>query len=277
MRDRRSAARGPDARLPRAARGEPPGQHPDSSLFDRLAGVAHRLRAARSDDARLPQHHAARVLRRRPRAARPVCASRTARADGLPPRACDLALGDSEFNRQELEALGFRADRRAAGRARLLASRRRARTTCSPRQFDDDWTNILFVGRVIPNKRIEDLIRFFHAYKTRIQSALAPADRRVVRRLRDVSARCCSSSSPAELPDVHFTGHVTDEELSGVLRRRRSLPVRERARRLLRAAGRGVLQAGAGRGLCRDGRAGDDGRRRRAVSDAQDPRRRWRR
>ena len=31
--------------------------------------------------------------------------------------------------------------------------------------FDDDWVNLLFVGRIIPNKRIEDVIRWFHAYK----------------------------------------------------------------------------------------------------------------
>ena len=33
--------------------------------------------------------------------------------------------------------------------------------------FDDGWVNLLFVGRVIPNKKLEDVIRFFHAYKTR--------------------------------------------------------------------------------------------------------------
>ena len=32
--------------------------------------------------------------------------------------------------------------------------------------YDDEWTNILFVGRLIPNKRPDNLIRFFHAYKT---------------------------------------------------------------------------------------------------------------
>jgi glycosyltransferase involved in cell wall biosynthesis len=76
---------------------------------------------------------------------------------------CDLALGDSEFNRQDLEMLGFKrtavlpvvpdfshldveADRTIAG------------------LFDDTWTNVLFVGRMVPNKKIEDVIRFFHAY-----------------------------------------------------------------------------------------------------------------
>ena len=79
---------------------------------------------------------------------------------------CDLALGDSEFNRQDLEALGISPDRGAAGRAGLLAPRSARRTGCVADQFDDDWTNILFVGRVIANKKIEDLIRFFHAYHT---------------------------------------------------------------------------------------------------------------
>ena len=34
------------------------------------------------------------------------------------------------------------------------------------RDFDDDWTNIVFVGRVIANKKIEDLICWFYAYHT---------------------------------------------------------------------------------------------------------------
>ena len=39
------------------------------------------------------------------------------------PARVDLALGDSEFNRQELDAIGFQAHRGAAGRAGFLASR----------------------------------------------------------------------------------------------------------------------------------------------------------
>jgi glycosyltransferase involved in cell wall biosynthesis len=88
------------------------------------------------------------------------------RRELLPYRSrCDLALGDSEFNRQELEALGF--PRTAVlpvvpdfthldvpPDVRILDA------------YDDEWTNILFVGRVIPNKRPDNLIRYFHAYKT---------------------------------------------------------------------------------------------------------------
>src|SRR4029077_21016843 len=78
---------------------------------------------------------------------------------------CDLALGDSEFNRQDLEALGF-------PRTAVLpvvpdfSHLDRCPNWIVARDFDDDWTNVMFVGRVIANKKIEDVIRFFHAYQT---------------------------------------------------------------------------------------------------------------
>jgi glycosyltransferase involved in cell wall biosynthesis len=33
------------------------------------------------------------------------------------------------------------------------------------RRYDDDWTNLLFVGRLSPNKKQEDLARIFYHYK----------------------------------------------------------------------------------------------------------------
>ena len=77
---------------------------------------------------------------------------------------CDLALGDSEFNRQELEEIGFPKT------GVLPVVPNFAHLDLQPNRviagaFDDEWTNILFVGRMIPNKRIEDLIRFFHVYR----------------------------------------------------------------------------------------------------------------
>ena len=129
-----------DRRLPRHGGRRRRGRSAHPPLLAGIARVADGVRAAGADDPRLPQHHAAGVLPRRPRPARAPVLSRPPRAAAVPRRACDLALGDSEFNRQELEALGFRADRRAAGRAGLRAPRRRAgpararrRTTTSGR------------------------------------------------------------------------------------------------------------------------------------------------
>ena len=149
-----------------------------------------------------------------------------------------LRPGARRLGVQPAGARGARVSphRRAAGRARLLAPGRRAGHDAWRAQFDDDWTNILFVGRVIPNKKIEDVIRFFHAYKTRFN----PRSRlllvgsysgfeRYLAMLQALVARLGA-------PDVHFVGHVPERGADGVLRRRRPVPLRERARRLLRAA-----------------------------------------
>src|SRR6185436_19569593 len=80
------------------------------------------------------------------------------------PGRVDLALGDSEFNRQELDALGFSP----TGVLPVVPDFAHLSTADSRTAdgFADEWVNLLFVGRVIPNKRFEDLIRAFHAYKT---------------------------------------------------------------------------------------------------------------
>src|SRR3954453_7823643 len=78
---------------------------------------------------------------------------------------CDLAMGDSEFNRQDLQALGF------PHTAVLPVVSDFSHLALAPnrmvaRDFDDAWTNIVFVGRVIANKKIEDVISWFHTYHT---------------------------------------------------------------------------------------------------------------
>ena len=77
----------------------------------------------------------------------------------------DLALGDSEYNRQELECLGFES----TGIMPILVDAERLGHT-EPRPalecvLRDGMTNILFVGRVAPNKRLEDHIRLAEHYK----------------------------------------------------------------------------------------------------------------
>ena len=125
---------------------------------------------------------------------------------------CDVALGDSEFNRQDLETLGF--PRTAVlpvvpGFSHLDAAPDRFVAN----QFDDEWTNIVFVGRVIANKKIEDLIRFFHAYHTRFN----PRSRLIVVGVFSLFERYLAAlthlAAELDLSHVHFTGHVSDEEL----------------------------------------------------------------
>jgi L-malate glycosyltransferase len=129
------------------------------------------------------------------------------------PSRVDLALGDSEFNRQELDAIGFLP----TGVLPVVPDLSHLDVEPNDlitRGFDDEWSNIVFVGRIIPNKRIEDVIRYFHAY----QRHLNPRSRlllvgsyggyeKYLAMLQQLVARLGVS-------DVHFTGHITDAELA---------------------------------------------------------------
>src|SRR5688572_17099478 len=78
----------------------------------------------------------------------------------------DVALGDSEYNRQELESLGFTN----TGVFPIAVDTKRI--TDAPRRpaledvlNEEGWTNFLFVGRIVPNKKIEDHIKLAEHYK----------------------------------------------------------------------------------------------------------------
>jgi glycosyltransferase involved in cell wall biosynthesis len=127
----------------------------------------------------------------------------------------DLALGDSEFNRQELQDLGF------TDTAVLPVVPDFTHLDAIPDRtlaggFDDGWTNVMFVGRVIPNKRFEDVIRAFHVYRTRhnprarlLLIGSYSGFERYLAMLHTLVARLGT-------PDVHFLGHVSNEELSAL-------------------------------------------------------------
>jgi glycosyltransferase involved in cell wall biosynthesis len=128
---------------------------------------------------------------------------------------CDLALGDSDYNRVELEALGFHhtdvlpvvpdfTHLDLPPDTRLTAD------------FDDEWTNVMFVGRVIPNKKFEHIIRAFHVYRTRHN----PRSRLLLvgsySGFERYLAMLHTLIAQLGTPDVHFLGHVTNEELTAL-------------------------------------------------------------
>jgi L-malate glycosyltransferase len=110
---------------------------------------------------------------------------------------CEIAVGDSEFNREELDThLDVDPDP-------MLAA-----------DFDDAWTNVLFVGRVIPNKRFDALIRSFHAYRTRFN----PRSRLLLvgstAGFEEYRTQLLALAARLGTPDVHLLGHVTNEQLA---------------------------------------------------------------
>ena len=77
----------------------------------------------------------------------------------------DLALGVSEFNRRELEELGFPRTGVMPIAIDVERITRAPRRPALERILDDGLANFLFVGRMAPNKRIDDYIRLAEQYK----------------------------------------------------------------------------------------------------------------
>ena len=126
-----------------------------------------------------------------------------------------LAAGASEFNRRELEALGFQ------NTAVLPVVPDFSHLGGVPDQrvldaFDDDRTNVLFVGRMIPNKRPDQLIRFFHAY----QSLVNPDSRLLLAgssvQFEHYRASLQYLAAGLGVRDIHFLGQVSNEELTAL-------------------------------------------------------------
>ena len=124
----------------------------------------------------------------------------------------ELALGDSEFNRRELEAAGF-AHTGVLPIVLDLSLYDRRPSAVVRRLYDDGRTNVLFVGRIIPNKRIDDLVRSFAVFQRWLQPMsrlLLVGDTRGFERYLD---RLRGLVRELGVEEVVFTGQVDDDEL----------------------------------------------------------------
>ena len=129
-----------------------------------------------------------------------------------------LGLGDSEFNRAELEAAGFKQ----TGVLPVVVDWSRYDGEPSPvmlkRLAGFEGPTILFVGRIVPNKKVEDLLTSFAA----LQRHYHPESRLLLvgdttgheRYLRRLHERVRS----LRLRNVVFTGQVTQADLIAAYR-----------------------------------------------------------
>jgi glycosyltransferase involved in cell wall biosynthesis len=132
----------------------------------------------------------------------------------------DLALADSEYNKEELLELGFKK----ADVLPLFIDFGKYDKPASPfikRLFDDDRVTILFVGRIVPNKRIDELIKVAFYYKKYISPLVRLV---VVGKTGSLPGYYDSLIRLADEfyldPDeICFTGHISDEEMFALYRR----------------------------------------------------------
>ena len=132
----------------------------------------------------------------------------------------DAALGDSEYNRAELEALGF--DHTGVFPIAIDVER----ITQAPRRpalekvLTDGPLNFLFVGRIVPNKKIEDHIRLAEVYKRYVdvnyRFIFVGRTDGVPRYYNMVRALIAEFQMPADR--FWFTGPVPNEDLAAYYR-----------------------------------------------------------
>lgn len=125
----------------------------------------------------------------------------------------DYCLADSEYNKGELVEAGYTCDIDVLPILIPYEDYEKEPNDIVMQQYADDWVNIVFVGRIAPNKKQEDIIKTFYYYKKFIN----PKSRlflvgsyggleRYYERLRNYA-------DELQLEDVYFTGHTGFDEI----------------------------------------------------------------
>ncbi len=129
----------------------------------------------------------------------------------------DMSIADSEYNAQELRELSYR---NVFVFPIMINFEEYSKPFNKPyyNLLNDERKNIIFVGRISPNKKIEDLIKVLFFYK----KFISPSIRLIVAgntatllkyfySVRDLASRFFLTSD-----DIVFTGHIPFDELLSV-------------------------------------------------------------
>jgi glycosyltransferase involved in cell wall biosynthesis len=126
----------------------------------------------------------------------------------------EVTMADSRFNAKELEAMGhgptgvlplvldFEAMKNPVDRKTL-------------RKFRDGITNVVFVGRCVPNKRLEDVLNAFYYFQKYVQPASRLIHVGSFAGMEQYHALLLTRSREL-LREVHFLGGIPQGELNAV-------------------------------------------------------------
>lgn len=126
----------------------------------------------------------------------------------------EAVLADSKFNAEDLVRMGYKCD--ISVRPILIPFsdyEKKPNARLINEYSDDGYTNIIFVGRLAPNKKQEDIIAAFSFYKKFIN----PKSRLVLvgsdTGMENYSARLKRYVKALMLDDVIFTGHISFDSI----------------------------------------------------------------
>lgn len=124
----------------------------------------------------------------------------------------DYALADSKYNKKDLEAMGYCCPIDVLPILIEFKDYLKKPNKALLKKYNDDWTNIIFTGRIAPNKKQEDIIASFYYYKK-----INPKSRLFLiganEGMETYDLRLKEYVRLLELEDVHFTGHIGFDEI----------------------------------------------------------------
>jgi L-malate glycosyltransferase len=130
----------------------------------------------------------------------------------------ELALGVSEFNRKELVDLGFKN----TGVLPILIDFKKydqqPDENILNRYYDDKYINLIFIGRISPNKKQEDLIKIFYYFNKFVEPRsrlFLVGSYKGMEKYHNYLNRLIAK---LDLKNVYITGHVNFNELMAYYR-----------------------------------------------------------
>lgn len=126
----------------------------------------------------------------------------------------DECIAASKYNKQCLIEMGYDAERiwTMPGLFIPFEDYSKAPDINIINKFSDGWVNVLFVGRIVPNKRQDDVIRAFAWYKQHIN----PHSRLFLVGndfSKDYTEVLKNYTEELGVQDVYFTGHISFKEI----------------------------------------------------------------
>lgn len=122
-------------------------------------------------------------------------------------------LADSEYNKQELQSIGYECDIDVLPIVLTFDKYNQKSDKKIIDRYKDDFVNIIFTGRIAPNKKQEDIIKTFYFYKKYIN----PKSRLFLvgsyNSMEKYKNALDNYVEKLELEDVIFTGHIKFNEL----------------------------------------------------------------
>ncbi len=125
----------------------------------------------------------------------------------------DYVMADSAYNAQDLKDMGYACPMFVRPILVPFEDYDQKPDKATVEKYSDGYTNIVFVGRIAPNKKQEDLIRAFAYYKKNINERsrliLVGSDRGMERYSRALK----NYASALMVDDVIFPGHIGFKEI----------------------------------------------------------------